>query len=107
MLAAVPQQCPTLLPMVAWAYGWHSRLLPQQAEVVVRSQCRVHQGDPLGPPLFAIALQGPLKAVVEENLARPLAYADKTCTFLQGAPELTMWAYQAHTALPAPLGLHS
>jgi hypothetical protein len=38
MLAAVAQRCPALLPMVAWAYGQHSRLLVQHSEVVVGSQ---------------------------------------------------------------------
>jgi hypothetical protein len=36
MLAAVAQRCPALLPMVAWAYGQHSRLLIQHSEEVVR-----------------------------------------------------------------------
>jgi hypothetical protein len=63
------------------------------------------QGDPLGPLLFALTLQGPLKMVAELNQARPLAYADDT--FLQGAPEPTIRAYQALTALAAPPGLHA
>jgi hypothetical protein len=37
------------------------------------------------------------------DLARPLAYADET--FLQGAPEPTMRAFQALVALAEPLGL--
>jgi hypothetical protein len=39
------------------------------------------------------------------NQARTLAYADDT--FLKGAPEPTIRAYQALTALAAPLGLHA
>jgi hypothetical protein len=34
MLAAVAQRCPALLPMVAQAYGQHSRLLVQRSEEV-------------------------------------------------------------------------
>jgi hypothetical protein len=65
----------------------------------------VRQGDPLGPLLFALTLQGPLEEVAEMHPARPLAYADDT--FLQGAQGPTMQAYQALTALAAPLGLHA
>jgi hypothetical protein len=43
--------------------------------------------------------------VAELNQAWPLAYADNT--FLQGAPEPTVRAYQALIALAAPLGLHA
>jgi hypothetical protein len=105
MLAAVQQRCPALLPMVVWAYVRHSRLLLERAEAVVLSQSGVPQGDPLGPLLFALTLQGPLEMVAELNQARPLAYVDDT--FLQGAPEPTIRAYQALTALAAPLGLHA
>jgi hypothetical protein len=37
MLAAVAQRCLALLPMVAWAYGQHSRLLVQRSDEVVSS----------------------------------------------------------------------
>jgi hypothetical protein len=37
LLAAVKQRCPTLLPMVAWAYGQQSRLLVQHSQEVVSS----------------------------------------------------------------------
>jgi hypothetical protein len=60
---------------------------------------------PLGLLLFALTLQGPLEMVAESKLAWPLGYADDT--FLQGAPEPTMRAHQALTALTAPLGLHA
>jgi hypothetical protein len=103
LLAAVTQRCPTLLPMVAWAYGQHSRLLVQHSQEVVSSQSGVRQGDPLGPLLFALTLQGPLEQVAEMGLARPVAFADDT--FLQGAREPTMRAFQVLTALDAPLGL--
>jgi hypothetical protein len=55
-----------------------------------------------GRLLFGLTLQGPLEMVAELNQARPLAYADDT--FLQGAPEPTIRAYQA---LAAHLGLHT
>jgi hypothetical protein len=59
MLAAVAQLCPALLPMVAWAYSPHSRLLVQHSEEVVRSQSGVRQGDPLRPLLFAFTCKSP------------------------------------------------
>jgi hypothetical protein len=34
------------------------------------------QGDPFGPLLFTLTLQGPLEVVAESNLAQPMAYAD-------------------------------
>jgi hypothetical protein len=104
MLAAVAQRCPALLPMVAWAYGQHSRLLVQHSEEVVRSQNGVRQGDPLGSLLFGLTLQQPLEQVAEMGLARPVAFADDT--FLQGAQAPTK-AFYALTALAAPLGLRA
>jgi hypothetical protein len=101
MLMAVEHRCPALLPMVAWAYGRHSCLLVQSSDEVVSSQSRVRQGNPLGPQLFALTLQGPLEEGAAMNLAQPLAYADNT--FLQGAPEPTMRAFQALTALARTL----
>jgi hypothetical protein len=87
MLDAVAQRCPALLPMAAWAYGRHSHLLVHQSPWTgVSSQSEVRQGDPLGPLLFALTLQGPLEEVAAMGLARPLAYADDK--FLQGAPVL-------------------
>jgi hypothetical protein len=65
----------------------------------------VRQGDPLGPLLFALTLQGPLEQVAEMGLARPVTFADDT--FLQGAQAPTMRAFHALTALAAPLGLRA
>jgi hypothetical protein len=75
--------------------------LPRGGELRIPE--RVRQGDPLGPLLFALTLQGPLEQVAEMGLARPVAFADDT--FLQGAREPTMRAFQVLTALAAPLGL--
>jgi hypothetical protein len=59
----------------------------------------VQKGNPLGPPLFAVTLQGPLEAGKEMQNAGPLMYADGTV--LQGTPDPTMQAYAA------PIGLHA
>jgi hypothetical protein len=53
--------------------------------------------------LFAVTLQGPLEEVESMNMAKPVAFADDT--FLQGAPEPTMRAFQALVGLATPLGL--
>jgi hypothetical protein len=53
--------------------------------------------------LSALTLQGPLEEVTSMNLARAVAFADDT--FLQGAPEPTMRAFQALVDLATPLGL--
>jgi hypothetical protein len=105
MLAAVAQRCPALLPMVAWAYGQHSRLLVQHSEEVLRSQSAVRQGDPLGPLHFALSLQEPLEQVAETGLARPVTFTDDT--FLQGARAPTMRAFHALTAHATPFGLRA
>jgi hypothetical protein len=74
MLDAVAQRCPALLPLAAWAYRRHSHLLVHQSPgTVVSSQSGVRQGDPLGPLLFALTLQGPLEEVAAMGLARRLA----------------------------------
>jgi hypothetical protein len=71
MLAAVQQRCPAVLPMVAWAYRRHSRLLLERAEAVVLSQSGVPQGDPLGPLLFARARSHPPRAPRDGGGAEP------------------------------------
>jgi hypothetical protein len=104
MLAAVAAGCLALLPLAIWSSKQPSRLPVCQAPGdIIHSQSGLQQGDPLGPLLFALALQGPLEQVAEMDLASPLAYADDN--FLQGAPEPTIQAFPALVALAEPLGL--
>ena len=51
---------PTLLPYVLMAHQQRSHLAVRRADGthgVLRSEAGVHQGDPMGPPLFALTYQ--------------------------------------------------
>ena len=61
---AVNEHVPVLLPFVQWAYGAATNLLVVRAPPnppPIQSQTGVRQGGPLGPLLFALALQRPLQ----------------------------------------------
>ena len=60
VLQAVRQHLPTLGCWADWCYAQPSNLL--FGDEVVQSACGVQQGDPLGPLLFALALQPSLRA---------------------------------------------
>ena len=60
MLRQVRAHLPGLAPFAEWCYGGHSRLLCQGTPF--SSEAGVQQGDPLGPLLFALALQPALLA---------------------------------------------
>jgi hypothetical protein len=69
----VQSRMPQLLPVVQWAYGAATPL----HVAPILSWCGVRQGVPLGPLLFALALQGPLENAAETMLDAPIvAYLD-------------------------------
>jgi hypothetical protein len=64
----------------------------------------VRQGDPCGPLLFALALQGPLERVREAFPdVRVVPYADNV--HLQGPPEAAIEAFRLLVTVTAPIGL--
>jgi hypothetical protein len=77
---AAQEHAPVLLPLLSWAYGSPSRVFlpgaPYDSSPVLSSS-GVKQGDPLGPRLFALKLQGPLQRVATAHpAAQSFAYFD-------------------------------
>ncbi len=66
---AVKEHAPSLLPVVQWAYGQPTNLhvlgAPAGTPPILSHQ-GVRQGDPLGPLLFALALQKPLQGALQQ-----------------------------------------
>ena len=95
MLQQICNSFPDLYPHAFSMYGHVSSLVYTMGErtVILQSQEGVHQGDPLGPSLFAIAIQ-PLLFEVQKRHARvqTLAYLDDV--FLIGPPKETVNAFQ-------------
>jgi hypothetical protein len=58
LLQAVASRAPRLLPFAAWTYWSHGLLVIQGAPAAHCSQSGVRKGDPFGPLLFALDLQG-------------------------------------------------
>jgi hypothetical protein len=59
MLDALAQLCPALMWLAAWAYQAHSNLhVCGRSDATILSMRGVWQGDPLGPLLFAVTMQG-------------------------------------------------
>ena len=107
MVSAVRARVPTLLPFVRTAYGRPSRVFVQGAPVgtdPIMCASGVRQGDPLGPLLFAITLQGPLEEVSAAHPdANLLAYMDDT--YAHGRPSALPGAITALQAAGAKVGL--
>ena len=81
MLGEVRLRLPRLAPYAEWCYGHHSRLLFEGEPLT--SEAGVQQGDPLGPLLFALALQPALRAVRsgpwDQQPELAFAYLDDVC----------------------------
>ena len=88
---AVQDRVPQLLKFVQWAYGGHTDLHIMGAAPgtpPVQSQTGVRQGDPLGPLLFALALQGPLERTCEVAPAASLGGYLDDLRIVGRAPQL-------------------
>ena len=80
LLREVRLRLPGLAPWAEWCYGRHSRLLFHKEALT--SEAGVQQGDPLGPLLFALALQPALRAAsgsAEQCPSLLFGYLDDVC----------------------------
>ena len=77
LLREVRLRLPALSPWAEWCYSHHTKLLFQGE--VLTSEAGVQQGDPLGPLLFALALQPALSAAGRGQLDLCFAYLDDVC----------------------------
>ena len=102
VLREVRHHLPQLAPWADWCYGRAGVL--RYGDHTILSTAGVQQGDPLGPLLFALALQPALEAA---KAAAPLdlcfAYLDDVV--LAGREDHVLRALQALTTAAAALGL--
>ena len=64
ILLQVRNRLPGLSAFVEFTYGHHSRLLFE--DVILNSEKGVQQGDPLGPPIFAVTLHSLVESLKSE-----------------------------------------
>jgi hypothetical protein len=64
LLEEAKLHCTTFYPFISQAYQFDSNLFLQKS--TIKSRCGVHQGDPLGPALFALALHPLIEDVLSE-----------------------------------------
>ena len=77
VLREVRLRLPAVAPWAEWCYSHHTKLLFQGEALT--SEAGVQQGDPLGPLLFALALQPSLCAAGRSQLDLCFAYLDDVC----------------------------
>jgi hypothetical protein len=111
VLAAVKQRVPCLLPYVQWAYGAATDLHvvgAPEGTLPVKSSTGVRQGDPMGPFLFALALQPALEHTAEDATQQApgavvVSFADDVS--MVARPVGLRAAFEAFTVDAAVVGL--
>jgi hypothetical protein len=107
VLQAVADRTPELLPFVQWVYSCPSRLWVagrEEGAPPILSTTGVRQGDPMGPLLFALALQQPLEESIAEvpDLHLVAIHDDVTLVAL---PEKVATLFHELASRTAPFGL--
>ena len=106
LLRQVRLHLPGLVPWAEWCYSRHSRLLFHGD--VLTSETGVQQGDPLGPLLFALALQPAMQAAKAGPLNQSphliFAYLDDVC--LAGDYRAVAGGFARLAAAAHQVGLH-
>ena len=106
LLRQVRLHLPGLAPWAEWCYSCHSRLLFHGD--VFTSEAGVQQGDPLGPLLFALALQPAMQAAKAGPLNQSphliFAYLDNVC--LAGDYRAVAASFARLAAAARQVGLH-
>jgi hypothetical protein len=107
LLQAVASRAPRLLPFAAWTCCSYGPVVIRGAPAdapPLTSQRGVPQGDPCGPLLFALALQGHLEKVLDAfRDFRVAAYADDV--HLQSLPEAAIEAFRLLVTATSTIGL--
>ena len=106
LLRQVRLHLPGLAPWAEWCYSRHNRLLFHGD--VLTSEAGVQQGDPLGPLLFALALQPAMQAAKAGPLNQSphliFAYLDDVC--LAGDYRVVAAGFARLAAAARQVGLH-
>ena len=108
---AVLEECatfsPELLPWVTWCYGSNTSLFHPQGRIW--SQSGIHQGDPLGPMLFALVLHKLVSSIEADdeclNISQQNWYLDDGV--IAGDRQAVAHALDLMMELGPHLGLHT